>query len=97
MPDLDVQFELSVRPGIGEVRRADQSEGADHVLPGMGNVGLGVELVLAVDPALDLTGADGLDNGGDAVQEIVLGLLGFQAGIEPLLTAQPLGKGGLVR
>jgi hypothetical protein len=35
----------------------------------MRDVRLGVELVAVVDAALDLTGAEGVEDGGDAVQE----------------------------
>ncbi len=83
--DLHVQFDVLGDARQGEVRRADQGEGADHFLPGVGDVGLGVELVLLVDPALDLARADRLHDGRNAGEEVVLLLLGFQAVVQPRL------------
>lgn len=48
----------------------------------MGDVGLGVEFVLPVDAALDLAGAQRLDNGSHALEEVVLLLLGFEAPVQ---------------
>ena len=50
----------------------------------MRDAGLGVELVLAIDAALDLARTDGGDDGRHTRQEIVLRLFAFQAGIETL-------------
>ena len=52
--DLDVQLDVLGQPGPGEVAGADQRLGTDHVELGVGYVGLGVELVPPVDPAVDL-------------------------------------------
>ncbi len=48
----------------------------------MGDVSLGVELVLAIDPTLDFAGADRLDDGCDAVEEVVFLLFGLDAVVE---------------
>ena len=61
--NLHVQLDVLRDARQREVRRADQGEGADHFLPGVGDVGLGVELVLLVDAALDLARADRLHDG----------------------------------
>ena len=61
--NLHVQFDVLRDARQGEVRRADQGKGADHFLPGVGDVRLGVELVLLVDAALDLARADRLHDG----------------------------------
>ena len=50
---------------------------------GVSDVGLGVELVLSVHPALNLARADRLDDCGNPVKEVVLLLRGFDAVIEP--------------
>ena len=48
----------------------------------MGDVGFGVELVLAVDAALDLAGSDALDDGGNASEEVVLEFLALYTGVQ---------------
>ena len=48
----------------------------------MSYVGFGMELVLPIDAARDLAGTDGLDNGGDAGEEIVLLLLDLKTAVE---------------
>ncbi len=69
---------FSVRPG-SEVGRADQSGRADDFQPRVRDVSLGVKFVLAVDAALDLARTDGLDDGRDAGEKVVLFFLGFEA------------------
>ena len=89
--DLNVQFDVLGQPRIGKVRRADEGRGTDHSQSGMSEVRLGVEFILAVDPATDLTRSDRFDDRGDAGQEIVLLLLRLQAGVETV------GGGGQAR
>jgi hypothetical protein len=81
--DLHVQFDVLRDARQREVRRADQAKGADHFLPGVGNVALGVELVLLVHAALDPARADRLHDGGNAREEVVLEFLFLQAGVQP--------------
>ena len=83
--DLYVQFDVFCDARQREVRGADQGEGANNFLPGVGNVGLGVKLVPLVDPALDLARADRFHDGGNAREEVVFLLLGFQAVVQPRL------------
>jgi hypothetical protein len=51
----------------------------------VGDVRLGVELVLSIDAAFDLLRADGLDDRRNAFEERILGLLAFKALIEASL------------
>jgi hypothetical protein len=85
--DLDIQLDVLGEAGEGEVGGADQAGGADDFKAGVGDVGLGMELRLAVDAAGDLAGTDGLDDGRDAHEEVVLLLLRFEAGIEAVADA----------
>ena len=77
--DLDVQLDVAGEPRPGEVAGSDQSLRADHVELGMRDVRLGVELVPAVDPALDPLIGDGLDNRLDTLEQRVRVLLFLQA------------------
>jgi hypothetical protein len=49
----------------------------------MRDVGLGVEFLLAIDPADDLAGADRLDDRRHSFQEVIACLFRFQTCIEP--------------
>ena len=89
--DLDVEFDV-----LGEARRREvagphQRLGSDHFQLGMRDVGLGVELVLVVDPALDLPRAQCVENGWDAVEKGVGGLVGLDAAVEDLDRTRPHG------
>ena len=81
--DLDVQLDVLGEPGPGEVAGPDQRLGTDHVELGVGDVGLGVELVAPIHPTLDLALLQGLDHRLHAFQEGVIVLLGFQTVIQP--------------
>ena len=67
--DLDVELDVLGQPGTREVAGADQGLGADDLELGVRDVGLGVELVLVVDAALDLSRPQRLDDRRNAVQE----------------------------
>src|SRR5688572_23962070 len=74
--DLDIQLNVFSNAGPGEVRRADQRRRADDFKPSVGDVGLGWELLFAIDATHDLARANGVDDRGDPGQEVV-GLLGL--------------------
>ena len=76
---LDVKFNVVGKAGIGEVGRTHQAERADDRCAAMGQIGFGVELILAKDAALNFAAADGIDDGRYAFQKIVLGLFVFEA------------------
>ena len=85
-----------------EVGRPDEAEGADDFLPGVRDVGLGVELVLSVDAAENLPAADAFGDGRDADKEVIALLLAFQARVQvadgprqPLLEGILRAKGNL--
>ena len=67
-----------------EVTRAHQGLGAHHLELCVGDVRLGVEFVLVVDAALDLTGTERIHNGVDPAQERVVALVLFETGVKPL-------------
>lgn len=92
--DLDVEFDILGQAGEGEVGGTHQRRGADDFEARLGDVGFGVEFVLAIDAAEDLARADAFDDGRDAGEEIVLEFLFLQAVVEAgrdLL--HPLGEG----
>ncbi len=93
--DLDVQLDVLGQARIGEVRRADQSGGTDDFHPRVGDVRLGVELLLAVDTALDLAGLQRFDDLGHTVEKVVLLLCLLEAVVQRLLRErQGLGEHG---
>ena len=63
----------------------------------MGDVGLGMKLVLPVDAALNLSDANCFDNCGYAVQKVVLFLLGLDALIEAAGNVREAFLKGLLR
>lgn len=73
---------------------AAESCGAARV-PFVGDVRLSVELVFAIDAALDFARADGLDYGGSPGEEIVFLFFIFERAVEPVLDlGQALGEDG---
>ena len=84
--DAHVQFDVGCEAGAGQVGRADQSEGADDFLASVGEVRLCVKLIFSVHAALDLAVRwfEGLGDGRDAGEEVVLFLLGLDALVEAL-------------
>ncbi len=92
--DLDVQLNVFRNARQRQIRRADQGERADHFLPSVGDVGLGMKLVALVDAALDLARADRLDNRRNSREKVVFLLLSFEAVVKPGLDSlDSLGKG----
>ena len=63
--NLNVEFDVLGQAGEREVGGADQGGRADNLHARVGDVGFGVELGLAVDPALDVPRADGVGDGGN--------------------------------
>ena len=93
--DLHVQLDVFGQARPGEVGGADQGGGADHGEACVCDVSLGMKLCLAIDAADDLAGSDGLDDGGNAGEEVILEFFSFEAAVEPIANAlQPLGEGG---
>ena len=89
--DLDVELDVLGEAGAREVARADQRLRADDFELGVRDVGLGVELVLVVDAALDLPRAQRLEDRRDAVEEGVGVLVGLDAAVEDLDGARSHG------
>ena len=67
--DLDVQLDVLRETRPREVAGAHQCLGAHDFEPCVGDVGLRVELVLVVDAALDMPGAERVEDRWDPVQE----------------------------
>ena len=80
--NLDVQLDVAGEAGPGEVAGADKRLRAHHIELGVGDVGLGVELVAPVHPALDPALGDRLHYRFHALQERVRALLSLQAVIK---------------
>ena len=80
--DLDVELDVGCQSGCGEVTGADERLGADDGELAVGDVGLGVELGLGVDAALDLARAHAFEYLGHVIEEGVLVFGSLQAGIE---------------
>ena len=87
--DLDVELDVLRKTRCGEVARPDQRLRANHLKLRVRDVRLGVELVLVVDTALDLTGAQRVENRRDAVQERVGILVRLKAPVEDLNRVRP--------
>ena len=87
--DLDIELDVLRQARGGEVARPDQRLRADHLELRVRDVRLRVELVLVVDTALNLPGAQRIENRGDAVQERVGALIRLKAPIEDLHRARP--------
>ena len=87
--DLDVQFDVLCETRPREVAGSHQRLGAHDLEPCMGDVGLGVEFVLVVDPAFDLPGAERLENRRNPVQEGVRLLVLLDALVEPVERLRP--------
>src|SRR5262249_49438751 len=84
---LDVQFDVLGQPGDSEVARPDKSDGSNHLHFWMSDICFRVKFLLRVDLALDSARTNALNNRWDAVQEIILLFLFFNALIEKLLRA----------
>ena len=82
---LDVQLDVVGQPGHGEVAGSYQGHRSEHRLPGVGDVGLCVKLLLGVDLALDLAFADRLHYGRHPGEKVVLLLRTLYALIEGAL------------
>ena len=87
--DLDVQLDVLREAGPREVAGAHQRLGAHDLHLRVGDVGLGVELVLVVDTALDLPGAKRGEDRGDPVQEGVRLLVVLDALVEAVERLRP--------
>ena len=82
--DLHVQLHVFAQAGECEIRRADETERADDRRPPVGDVSLRVELILAIDAALDLARANRCDDGGHTGKEIILRFFRFETAVEAL-------------
>jgi hypothetical protein len=70
--DLDVQLDVAGEAGLGEIARSYRGGRANNSQLGMGDVGLRVELLLRVQAALDLALGQRVEDGRNALQEVVL-------------------------
>ena len=82
--DLDVEFDVFAEAGMREIWRTDQAEGTDHGGSAVRDVGLGVELVLAVDAALDLSRAKASTIAGTPARKSFFAFSDFHASVESL-------------
>ena len=87
--DLDIELDVLRQARGGEVARPDQRLRPDHLELRVCDVRLRVELVLVVDTALDLTGAQRVENRRGAVQKRVGVLVRLKAPVEDLHRARP--------
>ena len=89
--DLDIELDVLRKTRCGEVARPDQRLRPDHLELRVRDVRLRVELVLAVDTARDLTGAQRGENRRNAVQEWIGVLVRLKALVEDLRRTRPNG------
>ena len=76
--DLDIEFNVVGEPGNREIGRPNQREGTHDSGAAVRDVGLRMELILAVDTTLQLPALDRIDHCGHAFEKVVFDLLLIQ-------------------
>ena len=87
--NLDVQLDVLRETRPREVAGAHKRLSAHDLDLRVGDVSLCVELVLVVDPAFDLSGAERVEDRGDPPQEGVLRLVRLDTLVEPVECLRP--------